>query len=67
MVIMMQVSPYSNVSAECSPGPFFQNMREGRQKTVVSHCFPGGVIRKACLSEADGNAATDWQRTNMLM
>lgn len=31
MVIMMQVSPCCNVSAECSPGLFFQNMWEGRQ------------------------------------
>lgn len=66
MVITMQVSPYSNVSAECSPGLFFQNMWEGRQK-LVSHCLPEGVIRIACLSEADGSAATDWQRTNVLM
>lgn len=67
MVIMMQVSPYSNISAECSPGLFFQSMWEGQAKAVVSRCLPEGVIRIACLSEADGSATTDWQRTNVLM
>jgi len=66
MVIMLQVSLCSNGSAECAHDPFLQNMREGRQK-LVSCCLSEGVTRKACLSEADGNAATDWQRTNVLM
>lgn len=47
--------------------PLFPEHEGGKAKTVVSHCLPGGVIRKAHLSEADGNAATDWQRTKVLM
>lgn len=47
--------------------PLFPEHVGGQAKTVVSHCLPEGVIRIACLSEADGSATTDWQRANVLM
>jgi len=38
--------------------PVYPEHKGGQAKTVIFfHCLLGGVIRKACLSEADGNAA----------
>lgn len=47
--------------------PLFPEHVGGQAKPVVSHCLLEGVIRIARLSEADGRATTDWQRTNVLM